>query len=168
MATSASESATPATFTAEQLLLRLLDLIKSTRSTSELTIERLSVAMQQPALTFGPGHFGYGGRLTPEWGFGLEVKRAGSPDARLDFEFINATPESDMAATDICQVDFERFASELTAAGFTRETVWGEHGRVSYYGFDRPDMNITVDTRGEASVPPEKVSHQCVRLVTVQ
>lgn len=168
MATTASESKTPTTFTAEQLLLRLLDLIRSTKSASELTVERVSAAMQQPALTFGPGHFGYGGRLTPEWGFGLEIKKAGSADARLDFEFINAAAESDIAATDICTVDFERFASELTAAGFTRETVWGEHGRVSYYSFERQDMSIAVDTRGEASFPPEKVTHECVRLVTVK
>lgn len=168
MASTVSETPVTATFTAEQLLLRLLDLIKSTNSADELTMERVSAAMQQPALTFGPGHFGYGDRLTPEWGFGLEVNKAGAPESFLDLNFIDTTPEKRAGATDICKIDFDQFASELAAAGFIRETVWGEHGRVSYYHFSRPSLSIRVVTIGEDSTPLDKITHDCVRRVTVR
>jgi hypothetical protein len=168
MASTASDAAAPATFTAEQLLLGLLDLIKATHSASELTVERVSAAMKQPARTFGPGHFGYGGTLTPEWGYGLEVKKAGAPGARLDLDFIDITPGKKALATAICKVDFERFSSELQHAGFSREAVRGEHGRIIYNRFDRPDLSIKVDTLPENNIPSGAAAHPCVRLVTVQ
>lgn len=168
MAPTASQSIAPTALTAEQLLLRLLDLIKTTRSSDELTIERVSMAMQHPAQTFSPGHFGYGGKLTPEWSYWLEVKEAGSTGIRLDLDFIDTTPEQSAAATNICHIDFLRFSSELKAAGFVHETYYGEHGRIAYEQFKRNDLGIIVDNIGEASVPADKSMHTCVRHVTVQ
>lgn len=167
MASTASDAAAPATFTAKQLLLGLLDLIKATRSASELTVEGVSAAMKQPAQTFGPGHFGYGGTLTPEWGYGLEVKKAGSARTRLDLDFIDTTSNQSAAASGICQIDFDRFASDLQAQGFVRETVRGEHGRVAYEQFQRDSMSVIVDRIGEASTSPQEIAHACVRHVTV-
>lgn len=153
---------------AEQLLLRLLDLIKATTSTRELTAERLSAAMQAPAQVFGPGHFGHGGTLTPEWGYGLEVQRAGTADARLDLNFMDTSSDRKASAAAICQVDFNHFASALDAAGFKRETVRGEHGRVIYDRFDRLQLSIKVDTMPENPHALGDATHACVRLVTVQ
>lgn len=168
MAPTANDASAPAPLTAEQLLLGLLDLIKTTRSASELTIERVSAAMKQPALTFGSGHFGYGGKLTPEWGYGFEVKKAGAPGTRLDLNFIDITPGKKASATALCKIDFERFSSELQSAGFTREAVRGEHGRIIYNRFDRPELSVKVDTVLEDSSPSGAKAHPCVRLVTVQ
>ncbi|MBL0734445.1 hypothetical protein JJW16_08700 [Stenotrophomonas maltophilia] len=168
MAPSVPETSPPSPLTAEQLLLRLLDLIKSTTSTRELTAERLSAAMQAPAQAFGPGHFGYGGTLTPEWGYGLELKRAGAADARLDLNFIDTSSDRRASAAAICQVDFNHFASALDAAGFKRETVRGEHGRVIYDRFNRPRLSIKVDTMPENPDATGGATHACVRLVTVQ
>jgi hypothetical protein len=168
MASTASDAATPSALSADQLLLRLLDLIKDTTSTRELTLERVSQAMQAPAQRFGPGHFGYGGTLTPEWSYGLEIKKAGAADARLDLNFIDTTADRKANASSICQVDFDQFASGLQAAGFKRETIRGEHGRVIHDRFDRPDLTIKVDTMAEDSTPSGKPAHACVRLVTVQ
>lgn len=167
MASTASDGAAPATFTAEQLLLGVLDLIKTTHSTSELTVERLSAAMRQPAQTFAPGHFGYGGTLTPEWGYGLEVKKSGSARTRLDLDFIDTTSNQSAATTGICKIDFDRFASDLQAQGFVRKTVRGEHGRVAYEQFQRNGMSIIVDRTGETSTSPQEIAHACVRHVTV-
>ena len=168
MASTASDAATPSALSADQLLLRLLDLIKDTTSTRELTLERVSQAMQAPAQSFGPGHFGYGGTLTPEWSYGLEVKKAGAADARLDLNFIDTTADRKANAAAICQVDFNHFASALDAAGFKRETVRGEHGRVIYDRFDRPQLSIKVDTMPENPHALGDATHACVRLVTVQ
>lgn len=168
MGPTASQSTAPTALTAEQLLLRVLDLIKATRSSKELTIERVSAAMQHPAQTFNPGHFGYGGKLTPEWSYWLEVKESGGTGTRLDLDFIDTTPGQSAAATDICQLDFSRFSSELKAAGFVHETYPGEHGRVAYEQFNRNGLGIIVDNIGEASVPADKAKHTCVRHVTVQ
>lgn len=168
MASTASDAATPSALSADQLLLRLLDLIKDTTSTRELTLERVSQAMQAPAQNFGPGHFGYGGTLTPEWSYGLEIKKAGAADARLDLNFIDTTADRKANAAAICQVDFDQFASGLQAAGFKRDTIRGEHGRVIHDRFDRPDLTIKVDTMAEDSTPSGKPVHACVRLVAVQ
>jgi len=168
MTTPVSETSPPSPLNAEQLLLRLLDLIKATTSTRELTAERVSAAMQAPAQSFGPGHFGYGGALTPEWGYGLEVKQAGAADARLDLNFIDTSSDRKASASQICQVDFSRFASALDAAGFKRETVRGEHGRVIHERFDRPQLSIKVDTMPENPNALGDASRACVRLVTVQ
>ncbi len=167
MAPSVSET-TPPSLDAGQLLLRLLDLIKTTTSTRDLTAERLSAAMQAPAQTFGPGHFGYGGTLTPEWGYGLELKRAGAADARLDLNFIDTSAGRKASAAAICQIDVNHFASALDAAGFKRQTVRGEHGRVIHERFNRPQLSIKVDTMPENPNATGDATHACVRLVTVQ
>lgn len=168
MASTAADAATSPAPSADQLLLRLIELVKSTTSTRELTEERVSQAMQAPVQRFGPDHFGYGGALTPEWGYGLEIKKAGAAGARLDLNFIDTTASGKAAATAICQVDFDQFASSLQAAGFKRETIRGEHGRVIYERFSRPQLSIKVDTMPEIPSALGDAMHACVRLVTVQ
>ncbi|WP_312709545.1 hypothetical protein [Stenotrophomonas sp.] len=153
---------------AGQLLLGLLDLIQATTSASDLTLERVSAALREPARTFAPGHFGYGGALSPVWSYGLEVKQAGTPDARLDLNFIDTGPQQKAPATAICQVDFNRFATALHAAGFARGTVRGEHGRTIYHRFERGQLSIKVDTIPEHSAANGQAAHDCVRLVSVQ
>ncbi len=153
---------------AGQLLLRLLELIQTTTSGSDLTLERVSAALREPARTFAPGHFGYGGALTSEWSYGLEVKQAGTPDARLDLNFIDTGPQQKAQATAICQVDFNQFATALHAAGFARETVRGEHGRTIYHRFERAQLSIKVDTVPEHAAANGQAVHDCVRLVSVQ
>ncbi|HBG89766.1 MAG TPA: hypothetical protein DDX20_06335 [Stenotrophomonas sp.] len=168
MAPTTSQITPAAPLDAEQLLVRLLDLIQATSSASELTVERVSAAMRESARTFAPGHFGYGGALTPEWSYGLEVKHAGTADARLDLNFIDTSPRQKAPATAICHMDFDRFASALDAAGFTRQTVRGEHGRTIYDRFDRSQLSIKVDTIPEHPEATGEALHACIRLVTVQ
>jgi hypothetical protein len=154
--------------TAESLLLRLIELIKQSRSAPDFTPERLAAIMQRQADIFAPNHFGFSGKLTSEWSYALDVEDASRQPARLDLEFIDTTPGRSAAATDICQVDFDLFSSELKKDGFSQTTIYGEHGEVVYDLFERPDLSIRVSTIGEAPLPPEKARHNCVRLVTVQ
>lgn len=154
--------------TAEFLLLRLIDLIKQSRSIQDLTPDRVSAVMQQPVTFFTPDRFGYRGPLTADWRFTLDVRTVNSVTERLDLDFIDRTPSRSAPATEICQIDFDRFASEMAKAGFSRTTINGEHGIVVYDRFDRPNLSIKVSTRGEAPEPLENAQHSCVQLVTVQ
>lgn len=162
-ATSPSED-----LTAELLLARLVDLIKQSRSIQDFTPERVSAAMQQPVTYFTPDRFGYRGLLTRDWRFTLDVRTADTVTERLDLDFIDRTPNRSASATDICQIDFDRFASEMANAGFSRTTINGEHGIVVYDRFDRSDLSIKVSSIGAAPFPPEGALDICVQLVTIQ
>jgi hypothetical protein len=168
MAPSIPETVAPAALSAEELLLHLLNIITHLQSTSDLTVENLSAAMQRPALMFGTRYFGYEGTLTSEWGYALEVDKAGTSAARLDLNFIDTTPEKRATATDICKVDFDQFAALLGGAGFKRETIRGEHNRIVYDRFDRQNLSVTVASISETSKPSGEPMHACVRLVTVE
>ena len=124
--------------------------------------------MQQPVTYFTPDRFGYRGPLTRDWRFTLDVRTADTVTERLDLDFIDRTPNRSASAADICQIDFDRFASEMANAGFSRTTINGEHGIVVYDRFDRPDLSIKVSSIGAAPSPPEGILHICVQLVTIQ
>lgn len=168
MPSSLNATTSSPTWNAERLLLGLLDLIKKSNSIKDFSPQRVSEYLNEPVITFAPGHFGYGGKLTADWGFSFELKHTYTDRARLDLDFIDTTPEHSATATDICQVDFDRISSELERAGFSRSTTYGEHGRIIDDRFDRPGMNIKVVTMGEAPKPPEKARHICVLAITVQ
>ena len=154
--------------TAEFLLLRLIDLIKQSTSVQHLTPDRVSAVMQRPVTFFTQGRFGYRGTLTSDWDYTLEIEVTKSNGTRLDLEFIDATPRRLATATEICQIDFDRFASELANAGFSRITINGEHGIVVYDRFDRPNLSIKVSTRNAAPTPLETTKQSCVQLLTIQ
>ena len=154
--------------TAEFLLLRLIDLIKQSTSVQHLTPDRVSAVMQRPVTFFTPDRFGYRGSLTQHWRFTLDVRTVNSVSERLDLDFIDITPSRSATATGICQIDFNRLASEMANAGFARTTVNGEHGIVVYDRFDRPNLSIKVSTRNAAPTPLETTKQSCVQLLTIQ
>ena len=153
---------------AEFLLLRLIDLIKQSKSAQDFTPDRVAAVMQRPVAFFVPDRFGYGGKLTSEWSYAFEIRGINSPHPRLDLDFIDTSPNRSAAATDICKVDFDQFVAALEQDGFARTTIFGEHGVVVYDRFDRPGLSIKVSSIGDASVPPGNARHDCVQLVTVQ
>jgi hypothetical protein len=168
MASAEAEPANAAKINAGQLLSRLLDLIKSSKSIGDFTPDRVNAAMQLQDFSLGPGHFQYGGILTDNWSYGLEVDQASVHGPRVALEFVDKTPSRDAAMGDICQVDFDRFASELKGAGFKQDTVYGEHGITVYHRFDRPDLSIKISTNGEASDATGEIGRTCIRLITIQ
>jgi len=151
------------------LLTRLLNLIRTTKSISVLTIEQLSTAMKQPARSFGPGKSGFSGNLTPRWGFALLLRNAGETRARLDFEFLDSSPRRDTSATGICSTDVDYVVSELEAVGFKRETVYGEHGSVLHDRFYRPGLSIEMDSiREPYSASSDTAPRSCVLALRMQ
>lgn len=153
---------------AGKLMYGLLTLINTSRSIADFTAERLGQAMNAEAKPFGPGHFGYGGKLTEQWAYALEVKQESMQGPRLDLEFMDQSPSKDASATGICEVDFDQVSKDLKAHGFSQEPVYGEHGNIIAYHFDRAGLSVTTVVIGEASNPIEKISHQCVRAMTIQ
>lgn len=165
---------------AEQVLTKLLGLIRNSKSIKDFTPEYLSKMMGVEFVTYSPGDHQYGEQVTPDWWYTMQMDESVTTQniSRFEFRFSSELGTSpDM--TDICQIDFENFASELESMGFTREPYYdsappappGEerlpHGRLLYWSFYRPELGIQVYPRGEANEPHEKISHNCVQMVLI-
>ena len=155
--------------TAEQGLLRLLELIRSSKSTEDFTPERLNEVMgvRVEYARDGADRYGTGGRLTEQWNYGFGVEKTAARGTRFEFTFNENPPGSSPPMTDICQIDFDRFTGELEAMGFSRQRSYGSHGSVMNDFFDRPGMRVLVYPRGEANELLEKISHNCVQMVLI-
>ena len=152
----------------EQVLLRLLELIRGGKSVKEFTPAYLSKVMGVGFVTYGRDHFGFGEQLTPDWSYGIEVQdiltEEGRP--RLDFNF-NSAPETYPPMTDICKVDFDRLTAELETMGFARHPYYAEHDRHINDDFDRSNMQIEVYPDGESDKLTGK-PHLCVKMVVIR
>lgn len=151
---------------AERSLLRLLDLIRDSRTIRDITAERLQQIFGV-AFASDAGRLGFGERLTGDWWSSFEFDPASTDGPRFEFSFRPDPPGTYPPLSDICKVDFDRFAAELQTMGFKRETYRGEHNRVIHDLFQREGLTVTVHTRGEADDPPEKITHACVRMVLI-
>ncbi len=151
---------------AEQSLLRLLDLIRDSKTIQDITAERLQQTFGV-AFAADSGRLGFGERLTGDWWSSFELDPGNTYGPRFEFTFRPDPPGTYPPLSHICKIDFDRFAAELTKMGFSRETYRAEHNRVIHDLFQRPGLSVTVYTRGEADNPPEKISHACVLMVLV-
>lgn len=167
--------------TAEQALLRMLELIRTSKTIADFTPERLEQVMGVPISPRGDG-YGFYEPLTLQWShvFFVEEVKAGlsitKPHRQFQFLFTPNSPGTSPSMTDICQVDFDKFAIELEVMGFSRGSYYDSppqppseefrlpHGRLMYDYFDRPDMRIEVYPRGESN---ERAAHNCVEWVFV-
>lgn len=158
---SAPAAASTATPDARSLLQSLLDLIVATPRVQDVTPAQLGSAMHQSVQSWGPSHYGFGGALTRDWRYSLEVDQASMHGPRLDFSFVPAAAGTVPSATDICAYDFDAVVARLTSSGFSHETRRGEHDRVIDERFMRDGQTVTVLTRGEAE-SPDASTHRCV------
>jgi hypothetical protein len=154
------------TLDAEQCLLRLLALIRGLDSVAGIDAARLRTAFGVD-FDADENRLGYGERLSRDWWTSFEWDPGHPHGPRFEFAFVPDPPGAHPPATAICAVDFDRFAAELAAMGFSRETIRGEHGRVLHDDFERGDLSVTVYTRGEADDSPERIAHSCVRRVAM-
>lgn len=151
---------------AEQSLLRLLELIRGSKTVQDITTDRLQ-RMFGVEFTVASGRSGFGERLTRDWWSSIEFDPNHPYGARVEFSFRPDQAGAYPPLTDICKVDFDRFAAELQKMGFSRETYRAEHNRVIHDLFEREGLSVTVYTRGEADNPPEKITHACVQMVLI-
>ncbi|UYK88745.1 hypothetical protein [Xanthomonas sacchari] len=177
----ADQAAAPVSpkLSAEQMLSRLLTLIRTSRSVADFTPERLHEVMgvEMDYARDGSGRYGFGEKVSRDWVHGFEVDPR-TKNHGFEFSFDPATRGSSPDMTSICQMDFDRFTGELEKMGFVREhhfdsppqASFGEklsHGALMYDFFQRPGMWIQVYPNGEANEPIEKISHLCVQMVVI-
>lgn len=151
---------------AEQSLLRLLELIRGSKTIADITPERLHTIFGVD-FTVASGRSGFGERLTRDWWSSLELDPDHPYGPRFEFSFRPDQTGAYPPFSDICQIDFDHFAAELQKMGFSRETYRAEHNRVIHDLFQRDGLTVTVYTRGEADSPPEKITHACVQMVLI-
>jgi hypothetical protein len=144
---------------AERSLSGLLALIRSLRSVRDIDADRLQRTFGVP-FDAEADVLGFGERLTGDWSSSFEFDPADG--GRFEFAFLPEPAGSYPSMSEICRIDFDRFAAELQAMGFRRETYRGEHNRVIHDRFERDGLIVTVHTRGEADDPPAKITHACV------
>lgn len=158
---SAPAQTSTATPDARSLLQSWIELIIATPRVQDLTAARLGAAMHLPVQSWSPTHYGFGGALTRDWRYSMEVDQASMHGPRADFSFVPATKGAYPAATDICALDFDAVSRQLTAAGFSHETRRGEHDRVVDERFTRGAQTVTVLTQGEADTA-DAAHHACI------
>ena len=165
-----SAAAAPQVFSprldAEQSLLRLLELIRSSKTVQDITAARLQQTFDVE-FTAASGRFGFGEHLTRDWWSSFELDPTHPYGARFEFSFRPDPPGTYPPLTEICSIDFDRFAAQLQVMGFSRETYRAEHNRVIHDLFQRPGLTVTVYTRGEADSPPENITHACVQMILI-
>lgn len=151
---------------AEHALQNLLTLLRGAHRVEDIDAAALERAFGVPFTAY-EGRLGFGERITRDWWTAIELDPKGPNGPRFEFSFRPDDPAAYPSASDLCALDFERFAGELVAAGFRRETYRGEHGRVINDSFERDALKVTVQTRGENDDSPEKIAHACVKTVLV-
>lgn len=151
---------------AEQSLLRLLELIRGSKTIQDIDAARLKQVFGVD-FAMHAGRLGFGERLDRDWWSSFEFDPTSAYGPRFEFAFRPDPPNANPAATAICALDYKAFAAELEAMGFRHETYRAEHNRIIHEQFERPGMTVKVYTRGEAEAPPEKIGHACVHMVLV-
>ncbi|WP_267108866.1 hypothetical protein [Xanthomonas sacchari] len=178
----ADQAAAPVSpkLSAEQMLSRLLTLLRTSRSVADFTPERLHEVMgvEMDYARDGSGRYGFGEKVSRDWvhGFEVNMKKA---DPRLIFSFDPVVPGASPAMRDLCRVDFDQFTSELEEMGFVRERYYDSppaapnggpkpsHGPWMYDSFERPGMWLQVYPRDESIGSDDAVRHSCVQMVIV-
>lgn len=151
---------------AEHALSQLLVLLRGAHRIEDIDGAALERAFGVP-FTADEGRLGFGERIARDWWTAMELDPKSPDGPRFEFSFRPDDPSAYPSATPICALDFDRFAAELAAAGFHRETYRGEHGRVINDTFERDALKVSVQTRGENDDGPEKIAHACVKTVLV-
>lgn len=153
--------------TAEQALVRLLELIRTTHKVKDFTPEKLTEVFGLEVWRDGPERYGLGEQATRDWWYSGQVYEVPGEGTKFRFDFYPVVPGANPDMTEVCQLDSDQFGAGLEAMGFSKTPSYGEHGRHLGHIFDRQGMRIDVRTRGEANDPLEKIAHKCVEMVTI-
>lgn len=153
--------------TAKQALERFLDLIRTTKSSQDVTLEQLQKAMGVPITAEQPDHYGYGQALPGNWAFSVERLPAGSTHSTLNLSF-DPLPGKDASSQAICDPDFAQFTGALEHTGFARHSSYGEHNRWLFDYFERPGMRVDVYPITSQSDAGEPAGPRCVNRVLVR
>lgn len=124
---------------------------------------RAALGVELSPLGDSPGLYWHGDALTPAWRYGLLLDRS-RPAPRLELDF-RPSAGNDPSMREIAAVDLEAASSRLLEAGFQRDTVRAEHGRIDHHRFRRDALTVEIYARGESAANPER---QCIRLLVAR
>jgi hypothetical protein len=151
---------------ADQLLSRVLDLVRTTHDPAELTHARVESAIQLPMLEIDDTAVGHAAWLTPRWFYWFEFEEG--PRFWPTFVLRFTSPDDENASmTGIATIDFEQFAAALIDAGFERDEDRGELGEILSFEFRRDKMLVEIATRSENPQAPDLMTHACIRSIAV-
>jgi hypothetical protein len=150
--------------TAEQLLTRLLELIKDSASAADFTLTQVGESLGVPLQTYAPGRWGARARLTPDWSYALLATEQFALGPRVLLDFFDQQHATPSPMTEICQIDASSFITELSHAGFSNTVKYGEHDRLLGNYLTRGDLNVELSIRGESDT---EVDHRCIQSVLV-
>jgi hypothetical protein len=154
--------------TAKEALQRLLGLLRESKSIKDFTPDFIGKGMGVNVTVVDQDTYGYGAKLSKDWGWGISRQNSRVTGPRIDFGF-SSDPGSNPEATEICDIDYIKFTSELEAIGFSRKENRGEHGAIVSENFDRPNLHVQVLAQAEHSQTQDGVANRsCVKTVIIQ
>jgi len=153
-----------------KILTAFLALAETNFTPADITLEEAASALGktiEPSMGDSTG-YGFGGELTKDWNYGVGLEKDSIIGPRFELSFTAKTPGAYMPMSDICQMDFDDFASKLEGIGFQHSRHYGQHGALGWDSFTdtRPQSRgliIDVYTRGETEESPDKAGHLCVQ-----
>ncbi|HYP84120.1 hypothetical protein [Variovorax sp.] len=175
---------------AEQVLRKLLELIRSSQIVSDITPQRLEALEGGEVKHFESGGYGIQARLTPQLTYVFEMWKT-TRGFLLRFRFGHRRGVSP-PMTGICQLDFAAFVAELEALGYDHQPIYDQppvpivprplpngemywpsplpnHGRLlaeRFYRADgRPGLSIDVAPRVASRAYPGRLCVTSVRVV---
>lgn len=166
MLTTTTAPIEPPVRSAEDLLRRLLDLLRDSHDIADVSRARVRQAFEVD-FEVDQRRLGFGERLCREWWSSIELDPDGAFGPSFELAFRPDCAGTFPSASSICAIDFDQFAAELKAMGFEHESLMGENGRVVHENFDRDGLSVIVHTRIEAEEPAVKRNHACVMRVIV-
>lgn len=152
--------------TAGQLLTGVAQLIMNAATMADITPDSVRQQLGLELTRDGREH-ATDAQLNPDWHYELAIDPQSIGGPQFYFGFFPTDPDAEATMTSICEVDLEQFAALLEGSGFDRTPWVGEHGRRMGQYFQRGALRVTVSTQGEASTPPEKINHACIRGIQV-
>jgi|GEM_PF-5795093 len=154
--------------TAEQLLTRLLEMIKSSYSVADFGFDNVQQGLGVPLERYGPNQWGTRAQLTPTWNYALHAIEDFPDGARVRLAFFNHNDDTSGDMAEICQLDFDYFTGALLTTGFTKQSFYADHEAPLCDAYTRDDLRVEVTSRGESNESTAKVLHQCIKAVMVR
>ena len=155
---------------AEDLLRRLLALIKDTKSVDQLTPEHVSNAIGEhlAEIALKPGTFFVEQNIATGWQWSMESKVFNGSVMSLDFSFEHDIDRDLLSIEPLCTMDFDKFSAQLVSSGYRRKTTQRSGRMMAEFVFEKSDTpsRIVIDTEATTNQPTSQ-PRDCVRRVQI-
>jgi len=157
--------------TSENISNRILKLIKSIRTSQDISPENIERQMKIKPVFYDKERtkYGFAGDVTgaPDWTYGVSVYLhpiLKNPYLVFSFDYqVPGVISPEM--TSVCSPDFDAFSKELTKAGFSSPApVRGEHNRIIYWQSSLNKTSVNISATGEK----KEGIRRCINLLEIQ